>query len=290
MSEFCMRVPTDVIASILGVDRERLPEFRDWSEGVIQSTNLFRTEAQTKHMERARIALNEYFTEILEARRAHPRDDLISDMVALQAEGANLSDAELCISLVSLLVGGNLSTTDLIGNAVLLLLQHPGELAKFKADPSAVSAVIEETLRYEPPVDVTGRIASSDIRVGSCVIRATQALTLFLRAANRDPEVFEDPHQFNVSRRRKPHFAFGGGTHICIGAPLARLESQVALRKLFERFPSLRLADTEASPAWRNQPFFRGLERLELIAESGSSLISRSFSDSVARSTAMERG
>ena len=266
MSGFCVPVPIDVIAAILGVDRERLPEFRDWSEGAIQSLNPFRTEAQTAHMERSSAALLEYFSATILARRAEPRDDLISDMTRLQGEGAPLSDIELRINLGALLIGGNLTTTDLIGNGARLLLTHPDELAKLRADPGLINAVVEETLRYEPPVDITGRIASRDLEVGGQPVKETQAFTFSLRGANRDPEVFDRPHRFDIARPHRPNVAFGGGAHICIGAPLARLEAQVALLKLFQRFANLRLADPDEAPTWRTLPFFRGLERLELRA------------------------
>jgi len=264
MDEFCVPIPIDVIASILGVDHDRLVEFRDWSEGVIQGLNPFRTPEQTAHMERSSESLKAYFLEAIADRRANPRDDLISDMTKLQAEGAPLSDEELRINLGALLVGGNLTTTDLIGNGVRLLLLNPTELAKLRADPSIAPAVVEETLRYEGPVDITGRIASQNMEVGGCPVKATQAMTLSLRAANRDPEVFPDPDRFDVSRKKSPHMSFGGGAHICIGAPLARLEAQVALVRLFDRFPTLRLAEPDAEPQWRTLPFFRGLQHLKL--------------------------
>jgi cytochrome P450 len=264
MDRFCVPIPIDVIASILGVDHSRLGEFREWSEGVIQNLNPFRDEAGTKVMEAASFALNDYFTAALADRRVNPRDDLLTDMVRLQAEGANLSDDELRINLSALLVGGNLTTTDLIGNGVRLLLTHPAELAKLRADPAIVNAVVEEVLRYEPPVDITGRITSAPAEMSGCPMKTGQSMMLMLRAANRDPEVFDDPHAFNVGRAKKPHVAFGGGAHICIGAPLARLEAQVALVRLFDRFPTLRLAEPDAEPQWRKLPFFRGLERLDV--------------------------
>jgi cytochrome P450 len=266
MARFCVPIPIDVIASILGVDRTRLAEFREWSEGLIQSLNFFRTPEQEAAMHRASEALSAYFLAAMADRRASPRDDLISDMVALQANGADLSDDELRINLVALLVGGNLTTTDLIGNGVRLLLQHPSELAKLKADPGVVNALVEEVLRYDPPVDSTGRIASREVELGGCPFRQGQALSVSLRGANRDPEVFEDPHRFDITRKHRPHVAFGGGAHICIGAPLARLEAQVALVRLFERFPDLRLAEPDAEPEWRTLPGFRGLERLPVRA------------------------
>ncbi|HEY8003285.1 MAG TPA: cytochrome P450 [Phenylobacterium sp.] len=266
MSRFCVPIPIDVIAQILGVDHERLAEFRAWSEGVIQSLNPLRTAEQTAAMETSSLALSDYFTRTMAERRAEPRDDLISDMTRLQAQGADLSDDELRINLSALLVGGNLTTTDLIGNAVRLLLLHPAELAKLRADPSIINAVVEEVLRYEPPVDLTGRIASEPAEVGGCPLHAGQSLSLSLRGANRDPEVFDDPHRFDVSRKHKPHVAFGGGAHICIGAPLARLEAQVALVKLFDRFPNLALQAPGETPAWRKLPFFRGMETLPVRA------------------------
>jgi len=266
MANFCVPIPIDVIASILGVDHARLGEFRRWSEGIIQGFNPFITDEQKTVMEQSNEALGAYFDDAVDDRRAHPRDDLVSDMTRLQAEGAPLSDAELKINLAALLIGGNLTTTDLIGNGVRQLLLNPGELAKLKANPAIVRDVVEEILRFEPPVDITGRIASHDMEVGGCPVKAHQSITVSLRGANRDPEVFEEPHRFNVTRPKKPHVAFGGGAHICIGAPLARLEAQVALVKLFERFPNLRLANPDEPPAWRTLPFFRGLERLELHA------------------------
>jgi cytochrome P450 len=264
MAGFALPIPIDVIASILGVDHERLPQFRDWSEGVIQSLNPLRTPEQTAHMQRAGQALFEYMTAHLAERRAQPQDDLVSDMTALQAAGSPLSDAEVITNLSALLVAGNLTTTDLIGNAVRIFLTNPEELAKLRRDPSLVTAAVEETLRFEPPVDITGRIASREMEVGGCPIHATQSMSLSLRSANRDPEVFEQPDRFDITRKKSPHVAFGGGAHICIGAPLARLEAQVALARLFARFPNLRLADPDAAPVWRTLPFFRGLERLEV--------------------------
>ncbi|HEY2446179.1 MAG TPA: cytochrome P450 [Rhizomicrobium sp.] len=262
MAEFALLVPIDVIARILGVDETRLVEFRDWSEGVILTLNPFRTQEETDRLVVCGTALSAYMKDLIETRRAEPRDDLVSDMVALQAEGAPIKDSELSINLQSLLVGGNLTTTDLIGNAVFHFLKNPGELAKLKADPSLINSAVEEVLRFEGPVDVTGRIASRDLDIGGCPVRKTQSMMLSLRGANHDPEAFTDPHRFDISRKSAPHVAFGGGTHLCIGSPLARLEAQVALPALFDRFPALRLARPDEPPRWRSLPFFRGLQDL----------------------------
>jgi cytochrome P450 len=265
MAEVSLPIPIDVIARILGVDNTRLAEFHDWSEGVIQSLNPLRTPEQTEHMVRSSEALGAFMTMMLYARRAKGEDDLVTDMVELQAAGADLPDPDVITNLTSLLVGGNLTTTDLIGNGVRQFLLNPGELAKLRADPSLIGAAVEEILRFDPPVDVTGRIASRDMEVRGCPVHTSQSMMLSLRAANRDPDVFEEPDRFNITRKKSPHVAFGGGAHICIGAPLARLEGQVTLLRLFERFPNLRLADPEATPQWRSLPFFRGLQRLDVL-------------------------
>jgi len=264
MADFALRVPIDVIARILGVDNAHLDEFRDWSEGVILVLNPFRDEEQTKHCVAAGNALSAYMRNLIAQRRAEPQDDLVSDMVRLQAEGAPLSEGEISSNLQGLLIGGNLTTTDLIGNAIWLLLKNPDQLAKLKADPSLINSCVEEVLRYESPVDITARVAPRDMDVGGCPVRKTQSLFTSLRAANCDPAVFPEPHRFDIARKDAPHVAFGGGLHLCIGSPLARLEAQVAIQMFFERFPNVRLADPEAKPEWRTLPFFRGLKRIEV--------------------------
>jgi len=173
MAAVSLPVPVDVIARILGVDHTRLAEFRDWSEGIIQSLNPLRTPAQTEHMVRASEAIGPFMIDMMEKRRRKPEDDLVTDMVQLQAAGADLSDADLATNLIALLVAGNLTTTDLIGNGARLFLLNPGELDKLKADPSLIGAAVEEVLRYEPPVDITGRIASREMEVHGCPVHAT---------------------------------------------------------------------------------------------------------------------
>ena len=145
------------------------------------------------------------------------------------------------------------------GNGVLAFLRHPDQLAKLRADPKLIAAAVEEVLRYDPPISITGRVASRDMELGGEAIEARDALISYLRAANRDPAVYDDPERFDIARKHVPHMAFGGGAHICIGAPLARMEGQVALWKLFERFPNLKLAEQEFT--YRALPGFRGLEQ-----------------------------
>jgi len=265
LGDFSIPLPIDVIGAILGVDVERRGEFREWSEGVIQVLNPFRTPEQTAYLERSGEAIRLYFDAQIADRRANPRDDLISDVVQLQAEGAALKDEEIISNLIGLLVGGNLTTSDLIGNGVYALLTHPAELAKLKADPGIVNQAVEEVLRYDGPVDITARVTPREMEIGGCPMKARASVISLLRAANHDPEVFDNPDAFDVTRKAVPHVGFGGGSHICIGAPLARIEAQAALVKLFERFPNLRLARPDEKPEKRTLPFFNGLQRLDVL-------------------------
>ncbi len=268
MAEVAVPVPILVIAHVLGVEPDRRKEFRDWSEAVILSLNPFRSPEQAARAEWGSAQLTGYFTELMAARRAVPQEDLISDMVKLQAEGAPLSDDEIRVNLSALLVGGNLTTTDLIGNGIWLLLSKPQEWNKLTADLRLASAVVEEVLRLEGPVAITSRVTEAPREIGGRVIPAGQMLITSLHGANRDPEVFEDPDRFDITRKRAPHVAFGGGAHICIGAPLARLEAKRVFLRLAERFPRLQLAEA-GPPKWRTLPFFRGIETLTVVGEPG---------------------
>ena len=268
MAEVAVPVPILVIAHVLGVEPDRRKEFRDWSEAVILSLNPFRSPEQAARAEWGSAQLAEYFTELMAARRAVPQEDLISDMVKLQAEGAPLSDDEIRVNLSALLVGGNLTTTDLIGNGIWLLLSNPEEWSKLTADLRLSSSVVEEVLRFEGPVAITSRVTEAPREFGGREIPAGQLLITSLHGANRDPEVFEDPDRFDITRKRAPHVAFGGGAHICIGAPLARLEAKRVFMRLAERFPRLQLAEA-GPPKWRALPFFRGIETLTVVGEPG---------------------
>jgi hypothetical protein len=265
VADVAIPIPILAIARILGVEEHRLAEFREWSEGAILGLYPMKSAEQTAQMVAAAGALDDYFLGLMAARRSAPEDDLISDMVRLQAEGAPLSDAEISVNLAALLIGGNLTTTDLISMAVRLLLTNPDQLAAFKADPGLASAVVEETLRYDPPIDITGRVVMEDRDLAGCPVKARQHVMTSLRAANRDPAVFPNPDVFDPARpHTAPHVAFGGGSHICIGAPLARIEAAAALKGIFARWPNLRLAHEDFE--WRTLPFFRGLARLDVIA------------------------
>ena len=263
MEEIAVPLPILIIAHILGVDEDRLTEFRQWSEELILGLNPVRTPEETAAMKHGSEKMEAYFVELMAKRRAEPRDDLISDMVQLQASGeADLSDEELRINLTGLLVGGNLTTTDLIGNGAWLFLTHPEQLAALKADPTLAANAVEEVLRYEAPVQATSRIVAEDRETAGCPMKKSQPIFMSLAAANRDPAKFEAPDDFNITLKRASHVSFGGGPHICIGAPLARIEARRVYEKLFERYPNMRLAQQDIE--WRALPFFRGIERLQV--------------------------
>lgn len=262
VDKFALHIPIDVLARWLGVDTERLAEFRKWSEGFLLSLKPARTPADDAQLRDATNAFSAYMRELMARRRTDPRDDIVTDMVQLQAEGADLTDGELSANLQALLAAGNYTTTDIIGSAILLLLQNPDQLAKLRAEPALIVTCVEEALRYHPPVEVTGRIASRELDVGGCPVHPSQSMFMSLRGANHDPEAFPEPQKFDIARKDAPHVAFGGGQHVCIGAPLARMEAHVAILSFVQRFPNLRLADPSAKPKWRDLGFFRGLQEL----------------------------
>jgi cytochrome P450 len=162
-----------------------------------------------------------------------------------------------------LLAAGNVTTTDLIGNGVWTLLRHPDQLRKLRDDPSLIKNAIEEILRFESPVVQTARIPMDDVEIGGCPMHRGESVLASLAAANRDPEAYPEPDRFDITRQDVHHHSFGGGAHFCLGAPLARLEAQLAIAALVQRFPNLRLA--EEALEWRALPAFRGLTKLRVF-------------------------
>ncbi len=263
MAEFCIPVPIDVIARILGADQSMFASFRSWSVDSFEFFNYARTPEQNERMIAASKSLYGYIGELMQRRRKTPQDDLISDMVVAQANGTEITDEEILENCTGLLAAGNLTTTDLIGNGLFLLHTHPAQKKMLRENPDLIANAIEEILRYEPPVLLTARIAPRDMEIRGCPIKHTQVITPSLRAANRDPNAFEEPDRFDIARKHVPHVSFGGGSHICIGAPLARLEAQVAITAFLRHFPDAALAET--TPAWRTTlPGFRGLSRIDM--------------------------
>ncbi len=266
VADFARKVPIRVISRLIGIPEVSSAEFQKWSEEASLALHPMRSRAATSVMIAAQNALHDFFHGLIAKRRRQPADDLVSDLVKLQQDGAPVSDHEIQANLRLLLIAGNLTTTDLIGSAVWLLLTNGPQVEQLRREPSLIVAVIEEALRMESPIDATDRIPSQSISVGRCPIGAGQAITTSLRGANRDPDVFDEPHAFKLDRKSNNHLAFGGGNHFCLGAPLARMEARIAVRMLLERLPHLRLVDDRSAPEWRALPPFRGLARLFVLA------------------------
>jgi hypothetical protein len=203
---------------------------------------------------------------IIEERRREPQGDLISALVAAEERGDRLNEQDLYATCILLLVAGNETTTNLIGNGLLALLRHPEELERLRDHPSLIASAVEELLRYDSPVQATSRVAMTELEIDGTAIAKGEMVVTLLGAANRDPEQFPDPDRLDVTRRDNRHVAFGHGAHFCLGAPLARVEGQIAIDTVLGRLPELRLA-TDA-PEWRPTIILRGLQSLPVAFRS----------------------
>jgi cytochrome P450 len=266
MNAYARPLPTIAIALMLGVDTARCRDFKQWSDGKMQMFNPRRTPEQEAILASSDTSLAGYFAEVIQKRRKERRADLISSLIDAEENGEQLDEAEIIGLCVALLIAGNVTTTDLIGNAVLALLRHPSELSKLLANPNLVRSTVEEVLRYDAPVVHGTRIATEAMQIGGCPVAAGQTINAVLYAANHDPEAHPDPKRFDIERPDKRHNSFGGGAHFCLGAPLARAEAQIALSMLFERFPKLRLR-TDRPSKRRIMLNFNGLKALWVRAD-----------------------
>ena len=254
-------LPAIVIAELLGVPPGDHRQFREWSSRLIAAIAARSDEDRAKATESGQKILG-YLANVIAERRREPQDDLISALIHAQEESDVLDDAELLATCNLLLLAGHETTTNLIGNGMLALLRERDQLERLLTDPSLVPTAIEELLRYDGPVQATLRVAKEDVRFGDHDVPAGSLVLVSIGAANRDPEVFEDPDRLDVGRDPNPHLAFGFATHFCLGAPLARLEAEVAIGSLLERFPGVELLDD--APEYRENPILRGLKRLDL--------------------------
>lgn len=258
IAEVANPIPTVVIAELLGIDPERHADFKSWSDDVIKTAfTPFGAPEDVARADAAREKLYAFFLDEVEKRRRAPSADLISAMVGAEESGDRLSDDEIVLQCNLLLLAGNLTTSDLIGNAVMALIRHPDQQAKLRADRSLMKNAVEEILRFDSPVTNSGRVANQDIEIGGFEIEQGSALSVSLAAANRDPAAYPEPDRFDIEREDTHHQAFGGGRHFCLGAHLARLEAAEALDALLDRFSSLEMGGGPCEYA-ANQSF-RGL-------------------------------
>lgn len=260
IGEFSAPLPTIVIAEMLGVDPHMQKQFKTWSDCVVQSFNPFLGPEKGREIEAAIDDLGAYLRETIAERRANRGDDLITALIDAEENGEQLNDQEIVTMVVLLLLAGNLTTTDLVGNGMLAFLTHRDQWELLKSRPELLANAVEEMLRFDPPVVQSGRLSLKEMEVGGCPVHAGQTISPMLLAANHDPALNPNPHAFDISREDIHHTSFGGGRRYCLGAPLARLEARVALEALVDRFPDLQLATDK--PQWRNVPVFRGLVAL----------------------------
>ena len=260
IADFAGPLPTLVIAQMMGLPMGAAEDLKRWSEAILRGYDPDRSRETHRALTEAYVAASALFREAVNARRVRPGADLISAMVRARDEEARLSDLEIISLCTQLLVAGNVTTTDLMGNGLHALMCFPGELAKLRANPDLIRGAVEEMLRYDCPITETARIPFAAQPVRGCPVERGETLTLSLAAANHDPEVFPDPHRFDITREAVPHLGFGSGVHFCLGAPLARLEARLGLGAFLARYPLV--APGTAAPRRRDLPFFRGFETL----------------------------
>jgi cytochrome P450 len=246
---------------MLGLAVSGRDQLIQWSDAIATFMgNPRRTLEQIHSAQLAIVALTEFFHGAVAERRRHKGADLISLLLDIEEDGEVLTEEELYAQCVMLLFGGHETTRHLIGNGMQVLLQHPEELSRLRDDPEMIRSAVEELLRYESPVQYTGRILKEDMELCGVRLRRGEVIAFMLGAANRDPQQFTDPCRLNLARLNNAHLAFGAGPHFCIGNQLARLEGQVAILRMVQRFPRMRLAAQR--PDWA--PTF-GLRRLRTL-------------------------
>ena len=253
-------LPVIVIAEMLGVPPEDRERFKVWSD---QRARLLEPTVSPRERAIALVASGEfdaYFRTIIAKRRAAPEDDILSALVQAEDEGERLNERETLNMLRLLLIAGNETTTNLIGNGMLALLRNPDQLRRLREDPGLIPSAVEELLRFDSPVQTTFRRALADCEVNGFELRKRDNLVVLVGSANRDPDAFEDPDRLDVGRGEAAHLSFGRGIHHCLGAPLARLEGRIVLEMLLERFPRIGLRDE--SPRFRKSIVLRGLRSL----------------------------
>ena len=262
--DYALPIPTTIISEMLGVPAGDRHRFHRWSEVIVATSPS--GPGMAKAIPSVFFFLR-YIRRLVRARRAEPRDDLVSALAKAEEAGDQLSEDELLAMIFLLLVAGHETTVNLIGNGALALMRHPGQMERLRGDPSLVKTAVEELLRYESPLaTATERFAREDIPIGSVVIPRGELVYAVLASANRDPRQFPEADTLDVAREPNRHLAFGLGIHYCLGAPLARLEGEIAIPALLRRAPGLRLAVPPERLGWRRGLVLRGLESLPVVA------------------------
>lgn len=262
IADYALPLPVTVISDLLGVPPRDRRKFAGWSRTIIRnSATPWGLLASLPDL----AAMLRYQRWLVAEKRARPGDDLVSDLVKAEDAGDQLDEDELLSMIALLLTAGHETTTNLIGNGALVLLEHPDALRRLRDDPSLTSSAVEELLRFASPVETsTFRYAREDLELGGATIRRGEMVLGVIASANRDPARFVEPETLDLGRTPNKHLSFGHGGHFCLGAPLARLEGRIAFEALLRRFPKLRLARTDRTTRWRRGHVFRGLDSLPL--------------------------
>jgi hypothetical protein len=256
-------LPCIVTAEMLGVPVEDHRQLKAWSQDFAEMLGNFQhNPGRIPSIERSVEEMTAYFSSAIREQRLRPRDGLVSSLLNAEIDGDRLSEEEVIANCIVIMVGGQETTTNLIANGLLSLLRNPSELQKLRDDPSLMPSAVEELLRYESPSQHTARLAPEDTMLGGKQILKRQAVIAVMGAANRDPERFPDPDRLEITRPDNRHLAFGWAAHFCFGAPLARIEGQIAFESILRHFPQIAL---EPGPlTWRHNPGLRGLTELPI--------------------------
>lgn len=262
IEEFAMQLPAFVIMDLLGVPREMLGEFKEWSDDMAVFIGGARnSDDKYKRAARGCQNMSSYFLKLVAERTKNPEPGFLMDLINARDEGDKLNNDELVATCMLVLFAGHETTTNLIGNATLLLLRHRDQLDKLRADPSLIDGTIEEVLRFDGPTNALVRIVAADHELHGRKMKKGERVFVLINSANRDADVFDDAERFDVTRTQNRHLTFGQGIHLCLGSKLAREEGRVAVKALFERFPKLAL-DPEEEPEWLDAMVPRGTRRL----------------------------
>lgn len=259
---FAFPLPIVVITEMLGVPSEDRAKFRAWSNALLDGAGNPETFKQNREK---MFEFAMYLTNLIAAKRQQPADDLIGLLLQAEADGDKLNETELLAMIFLLLVAGHETTVNLLGNGTLALLQHPDQLQKLRDDPTLIRGAVEEFLRFHSPVSIgTNRWAGEDLEFGGKQMRRGDPVLVGLAAANHDPDEFERPDELDITRKENRHLAFGMGIHYCLGAPLARMEGQIAINTLLRRLPNLRLAVAPEELTWRPSMLLFGVSKLPI--------------------------
>jgi cytochrome P450 len=264
MRDFANPMPVRIICEMLGIPQELNETFVNWSRAIaLFRGSPDRTVEQAKAAQDALIELTEFFRKTVAERKRNKGNDLISLLIDIEEEGEVLTEEELYAQCIALLFAGHETTRNLIGNGMYTLLKHPEETTELRENPEIIRTTVEELLRYESPVQFTARVLKEDIEICGQRIPRKWTILCMLGAANRDPKRFKDPNKLDLKRLNNQHLAFSAGPHACIGGQLARLEGQIAIQILVQRFPNMKL--TGPKPEWASTFGFRGLNSLRVI-------------------------